>query len=258
MSTVIYWFSGTGNTLWLARAVRDGLGETELIPMAAGDASAAASAERVGLAFPVYSWGLPMIVNRFIRRLQVSDSAYLFTLMTCGADPGSAALVARKRLAARGLSLAASFFAVLPDNYPPFGGAPAAEKRQRLMDEASPRVGEIVQAIKNQEQDHYELGKLFWRGVGRMVYPLFAKHVAAADRKFTVDDTCTKCGLCEKVCPVANIELVDGRPRWLGHCEQCYACFHWCPADAIQYGKRTRKQERYHHPACKANDLIVR
>jgi ferredoxin len=54
-----------------------------------------------------------------------------------------------------------------------------------------------------------------------------------ADRTFRVSGACTGCGICVKVCPVQNIEMVNGKPQWLHHCENCTACFHWCPTQAI-------------------------
>jgi MinD superfamily P-loop ATPase len=81
-----------------------------------------------------------------------------------------------------------------------------------------------------------------------MVYPRFIAGVHHADRKFTVDNRCTSCGTCVKVCPVENIRLEEGRPVWLHHCEQCMACIQLCPTEAIQAGKKTEKRGRYHHP----------
>jgi ferredoxin len=66
------------------------------------------------------------------------------------------------------------------------------------------------------------------------------------DKKFTVDpDVCIKCGKCEKVCPVDNIQGTP--PEWLhnGRCTSCLACYHYCPVHAINCGKRTRKRDQY-------------
>jgi Pyruvate/2-oxoacid:ferredoxin oxidoreductase delta subunit len=49
--------------------------------------------------------------------------------------------------------------------------------------------------------------------------------------------------------------MTDGKPKWLGHCEQCFACFHWCPQKAVQYG-RSSKQRRYHHPQAALSDFF--
>lgn len=60
---------------------------------------------------------------------------------------------------------------------------------------------------------------------------------------------CTGCGMCARSCPEAAIELVDGKPVWKKEkCAQCLACINRCPARAIQYGEKTKKQGRYVHP----------
>ena len=89
------------------------------------------------------------------------------------------------------------------------------------------------------------------------------------DGRFRVDETCTSCGICEKVCPAANIRLEPAsgvnpeaasakQPVWLHRCEQCYACLQWCPEAAIQWGDKTAGRDRYHHPEVKVTDLFLR
>jgi MinD superfamily P-loop ATPase len=57
--------------------------------------------------------------------------------------------------------------------------------------------------------------------------------IPSEDKKFALDGKCTGCGTCEKICPVKNIRLAEGKPVWLHACEQCAACFSWCPKEAI-------------------------
>ena len=68
------------------------------------------------------------------------------------------------------------------------------------------------------------------------------------DAAFWADDGCTGCGTCAGICPVDNIEMVDGRPVWQHRCEQCFACLQWCPEQALQFGAKTTGATRYHHP----------
>ena len=76
------------------------------------------------------------------------------------------------------------------------------------------------------------------------------------DKGFWVDEKCNSCGICKTACPCENIELKEGRPVWLHHCEQCLACIQWCPQEAIQYGKKTQRYERYRHPEVKLSDML--
>ncbi len=260
MSTILYWFSGTGNSLHLGRRIAQRLGEAELVPIARAlqDEAPPRLAERVGLIFPVYAWGPPRAVERFIARLPAGGEAYLFAAFTYAGSAGSAAKVTRRLLLRGGLDLAAAWGVRMVENYPPMGGAPAPEKQQRICAEAEPRIDAVVEEIAAFPRGHYHAGSAFFNLAGPTIHRLFLTRVATADRKFHADDSCVHCGLCERVCPVADIELVEGKPRWKGRCEQCYACFHFCPAQAIQRGPKTKSQPRYHHPCVNANDLIVR
>ena len=65
------------------------------------------------------------------------------------------------------------------------------------------------------------------------------------DKKFYVKDNCISCGICEKKCPLGNIDIKDGKPLWKGNCTQCMACISYCPKEAIEYGKKSHGKRRY-------------
>ena len=82
------------------------------------------------------------------------------------------------------------------------------------------------------------------------------RSVHKLDKNFWVDDKCNRCGICLKVCPANNIEMIDEKPTWHHRCEQCLACIQWCPQEAIQYGRKTLKYLRYHHPEVTLQDML--
>lgn len=69
--------------------------------------------------------------------------------------------------------------------------------------------------------------------VNPIFYPLFVKA-----KPFAAGNACISCGKCEKLCPMNNITLPNGRPVWGDNCTQCMACICYCPTEAIEYGKR--------------------
>ena len=82
----------------------------------------------------------------------------------------------------------------------------------------------------------------------------FYKHINECnelDNNYTVDDTCTGCGLCAKRCPVNNIVMVNDRPMWKHHCELCVSCIQSCPKKAIDYNGKTKNREHYLNPNVK-------
>jgi Pyruvate/2-oxoacid:ferredoxin oxidoreductase delta subunit len=83
----------------------------------------------------------------------------------------------------------------------------------------------------------------------------FNELIPLADRSFQYDEKCNGCGICSRVCPVNNIKMVENRPVWQHHCENCFACYVWCPEEAI-YGDIVSYNERYHHPEAKISDML--
>ena len=84
------------------------------------------------------------------------------------------------------------------------------------------------------------------------------KDIGKLDKGFAASDSCTGCGLCEKLCPANNIAMEGGKPKWLGRCERCVACISWCPSKAINYENSTQSRRRYHNPQIKADELSRR
>jgi ferredoxin len=80
--------------------------------------------------------------------------------------------------------------------------------------------------------------------------------IPLADTSFEVNERCNGCGLCARICPVGNIEMVEGRPVWQHRCETCYACFQWCARKAIG-GAIVEYEKRDHHPWVKTADMIA-
>ncbi len=260
MKTTIYWFSGTGNSFHLARSLQEGLGDTELIPIAQSLMGEIELSERVGLVFPVYAWGPPVIVSRFIERLPADAPDYLFAAVSYGGSPGSTMSITRNMLKRRGLALDAGFSVKMVENYPPMGGAPEEKKQIKLNEAADIEIRNIIDHIRNSACGDFTQKNMFFSIMGRVVYPIFTKALARqSGSKFYPDEKCTSCGICVKVCPVSNIEMPEGgKPVWSNRCEQCFACFHWCPADSVQTSKKTVHMIRYHHPEISLNDLMLR
>ena len=71
---MIFYFSGTGNSAWVARQIAKAQQE-ELLAIAEeinkNKEYALKDGEKVGFVFPVYAWGPPGIVLRFIRQLKM-------------------------------------------------------------------------------------------------------------------------------------------------------------------------------------------
>ena len=90
--------------------------------------------------------------------------------------------------------------------------------------------------------------KLYDRVMSGPVNPIFYG-CFVKDRAFTVSDACIGCGQCVRLCPTNNITLREGKPVWGGDCTHCMACICRCPAEAIEYGRKSIGKPRYHFEA---------
>jgi len=256
METKLYVYTGTGNSLWIARQLALELKEATVgfIPNLSSDFKV--EADRVGIIFPVHIWGLPAHVIRFITHLQVKPETYLFALAVNAGQPAATLLQLKKLMSNQGQSLAQGYSFVMPSNYTPWGGPGPIENQKRRFSEAQEKVKTIAGTILRGEQKAVDRGPLWQNIVLSWMNKMSFRSVRKMDKKFWVDDKCNDCGICSKVCPAGNIEMINEKPSWLHRCEQCLACLQWCPQEAIQYGKKTVNYPRYHHPEVTLNDIL--
>lgn len=239
----------------VARAISDALGDTEVIPIAHTRSNDHDEPHEIlGIIFPVYWGGLPLKVLEFIRSLKGHRSSYIFTVVTHAGEPEFALAQLRDELQKIGLDLSAGFPLRMPSNYIIDYDAPSESGIQRILDNAGNTINEIVETLRNQiiylPASHFSS----YSGPSRS-YKQFLERVNSADEKFWVDENCTECETCVRICPVQNIQMKEGKPEWLHGCEQCLACINWCPESAIQYGSGTESRGRYTNPSVTIEDL---
>lgn len=254
---MILCFSGTGNSRLVARQLQGHLGGevvelsgqrllqpwTEVLEVPAG--------EPVVWVCPVYSWGLPPVVAKFIRRSKIKGAheARHFLVCTCGDDVGCADNRWRKLVGRRGWSPRGAFSVMMPNTYVCMTGfdtdspGVAAEKIAAMPG----RVEEIVKKIRGDfAESDVVRGRYAWLKTW-VVYPLF-RVTCMSPGPFRATEACTACGLCARSCPMDNISMADGCPVWGRDCAMCLRCYHQCPAHAIAYGKETAGKGQYVAP----------
>lgn len=118
-------------------------------------------------------------------------------------------------------------------------------------------VSEIVETVKTRKREGtLKRSAAPLRLLSAIIYRHSKKFNTEA-RLFWVKDTCNGCGSCKKVCPVKNVEMDNGKPKRGDACEQCLACIHWCPKEAIEFGKNTKNRKRYRNLQVKMADIIA-
>jgi ferredoxin len=254
---MIYYYTGTGNSLWTARALARGIGDSDLIPMSpkAPDETRA-TPDAVGLVFPVHIWGMPRRVVEFVNASFKDSALYYFAVALNAGQVAATLLQLKKMLARKGAVLSAGYEIAMPSNYIPWGGPGPEEKKRFRFAAAAEKVRTIAAAVRNRRQGPIEKGPLWQNILFTFLNRISYGHVPEMDKRFWTDATCNGCGICEAVCPNANIRMEADKPVWLHRCEQCLACIQWCPQEALQFGKKTPRYQRYHHPEITLKDVL--
>lgn len=271
MEKIIYYFSGTGNSLRTAQIIATEIGGAKLIPMWNNpDDASALTAEIIGFVCPVYEWDVPKTVKAFVNRLTINPKAYIFMVATYIAIHGRCFETINTALCDKGSHLhygrALRCVASQCTAYEPF---PPALFMVPLSERKSRKIGKEILARKLRAYPKMSL-------VTKWLYPKmmipFINVQHEYDKGFYTSDACIGCEVCRKVCPCKNITFSSQRPVWNHSCEGCNACVVYCPTKAIQFKTPdaynrldniiTRKlglpekRTRYHNPYVSASDLM--
>lgn len=271
MKKVIYYFSGTGNSMRAAYQIASVLTETEIISMRCNPSEVTAEdSDIIGFVFPVYHWTMPESAIRFIKGLRINPKAYIFAVSTPGLINGHSFEVLDSILREKGASLSYGKILYSVANlvvaYPPFPfpklTVPKSEKD----------LISISADIAEMKTRKYPRAFAFIRMLYPSVMPKYINILHEADRGYIISGKCVSCGICAKACPCDNIVMKDGKPSFKHQCNFCMACVAYCPKGAFNYSvssemkqefnnffvkflKLPQKRKRYHNPFISAADI---
>lgn len=270
MEKIIYYFSGTGNSLRTAQVIAAEIGGARLCSMRNDPGAVSAeNAGVVGFVCPVYEWDIPKTVREFVERLTVNPGAYTFMAATYIAIHGRCFETVDALLRAKGSRLhygrAVRCVASQCTAYEPF---PPARLMVPLAERKSKKIGrEILSGRLRKYPTMSPITKFLYP---KMMMP-FLNVQHEYDKGFYTSDACIGCETCRRVCPCDNITFAHGRPVWNRACIGCNACVVYCPTRAIQFKTPdayarldniiTRRlglpehRTRYHNPYVTAADL---
>jgi ferredoxin len=238
-------------------------------------------ADAIGIVFPVYYVGMvyvPLIVQRFVAKLDDIGTKYVFAVCTYGGGAGRTLELLDRMVRSRGGRLSAGFGVHMPQNAfdKPF------ENREKVIRDSKGKIAAIAECVNARQSRGLDVDSSWIRPVVKvldrmadssLLRPFFVRPICRlagypddpglpvsevvplVDRSYHTDENCSGCGTCAKVCPVHNIKMENGRPSWQHHCENCLACVNWCPRKAIHGFGELPKQRRYHHPDVKLSDV---
>ncbi len=152
---MIIWFSGTGNSQYVAEKYAEISGDKMIvaIPSIVEEGIAVTDSDKaVVWVFPVYSWGVPPYVRDAIRKMHVDgfDRLTHHLILTCGDDCGMAPEMWRKELKRRGWTTGNSYTVIQPNNYVAMKGfdVDSSEVATKKLAATEHRVREIAAELE--------------------------------------------------------------------------------------------------------------
>lgn len=242
---MIYYFSGTGNTRHLIKKLSrilqiEAKDIREWLPELANEVIISPTSSILGFGFPIYGWGIPIVMEKFINRLPTYNpqhSLYVFAVLTCGDDIGHTAKQLRRLLQTKGYPLHAVWSLQMPNTYIALPGFNTDEttKAQNKISLSENKIISIAQLIQCQKSGVVDVVEGIMPGLkSGLLRWVFNRWLLSA-HWFRKEKRCTACRLCVKACPMNNISVPssDSGPSWGKACTGCLACYHVCPTHNI-------------------------
>lgn len=277
-TTTLYYLSGTGNSLFVAKELYSRIPNSKIIPIISllNDEHITISSESIGFIFPLQGPMYPTAIKFFIEKSDFTKVKYIFAIATRGGTTCRIRQEIDKLLRKKRRCLNAHFVITVFNNDPKLKNShnndygfrvPSEEEILKQANEIKEKVEKISQIIIAKEESHrkdteysYKYGFLLEKVV---IFATKLMSKKSIPNYFYADDKCIGCGLCSKVCLSNRITVIDKKPMWNDKilCHMCYACLNFCPKKAIQIHSKwymksyTTVQDRYSHPYATVQDI---
>ena len=224
---MLFYFTGTGNSLYAAKKIED---NPISIPQVIHNANLNFSADTIGIVTPIYGHEVPPMVKEFLRKAAFHTD-YFYMILTYGNRHGGAAELAKQLCDDCGIDVQYINILWMVDNWLPafdMNEQKAVDKKvdaqiAAICADLSARKAMIAPVTDADRAAH----QAYLSRIRQMPPDVFQHFIK-------VTDTCIGCGICEKVCPSGSIRVVGGKAvHTPGSCQTCLACVHACPQKAI-------------------------
>lgn len=248
----IFYFTSTGNCLAVAKKIGNGKTKLISIPQVVSKPDLAFADDVIGVVFPIYGFGLPKMVKKFLETAKLQGS-YMFAIGTYGNLPGACMMNVQRLAELHGYKFDYAESLLMVDNYlPGFNiNDQIAKLPEKRVDE---NLARIIADIQNRKTLDATVG-IGWRVMTAMIKRGENLLVNGKQgQRYEVNQNCNHCGTCSKVCPAGNITVSD-HVIFADQCEGCLGCVHLCPKNAIHL-RHEKNAVRWCNPDVSLKEMI--
>lgn len=281
MNTDIFYFSGTGNSLFVAKELQKRIPESKIIPVVGlmQKNKIESSADKIGFVFPVHALTIPIVIRKFIKKLNITNGKYIFAIATREGTVFRGFDAINRLLKAKNRHLSAHTIVCMHNNDTRHGipgqkYTPPTKDQILAREKIAIEQIDIMKDIIIQQDVYLEKDTTYTQNVSTnpilsflieklVIFLMNFAELFGGVNYFYYDEKCTGCGICEKVCLSKKIKLQDNKPIWRRDilCYMCFACLNFCPKESVQIKdipgvkSYTKVNGRYNHPYATVQDI---
>ncbi len=248
---MVFYFTGTGNSLYIAKRLED---DPISIPQVIHRPHLEFAADKIGVVAPVYGHEVPDMVKEFLKKARFQTD-YFYMILTYGNRHGGAAELAEELCKSCGISVSYINVILMADNWLPSFDMEEQRQIEKYVEGQLEVILRDLNAGKRMISPVTEQDRAAHR---QFLERMSQSPVDAWQHLLKIGENCTGCGICEKVCPSASIHVTDGKAVHVpGNCQTCLACAHACPQKAIGMAVPEKNpQARYRNEHISLQEII--
>ena len=152
---MIFCFSGTGNSRYIAQRIAEALQKTVIdlnARIKANNTTTVDTGSDVIMVTPTYAWRIPKIVSEWMEKTKWTGAKRIWFVMDCGSEIGNAAKYNRSLAEQKQLHYMGTAQIIMPENYIAMFNAPQVDEAQQITAKAEPDIQAAIKCIQKKQE----------------------------------------------------------------------------------------------------------